>query len=90
MYIYKQLQQAINTVEAWAEEWGFKISISKSKYVVFGFKRETPKQGLKIYNTPTEMVKTLKFLGVWFEERMSWRVHIDQIVTRCEKVIKIL
>lgn len=39
-YIYKQVQQAINKVEAWADEWGFRISVSKSKYVVFGLKRK--------------------------------------------------
>ncbi len=89
-YIYKQLQKAINTVENWAEEWGFKVSVSKSKYVVFGFKREKQEQGLKIYNIPIERVKSVKFLGVWFEERMTWRVYIDQIVDRCEKVINIL
>ncbi len=78
-YIYKQLQQAINKVEAWAEEWGFRISVSKSKYVVFGLKKKTLNNSLNIYSSPIERVKSFTLLGVWFEERMSWKVHIDKL-----------
>ncbi|MGL5427583.1 MAG: hypothetical protein ACRDAS_06690 [Cetobacterium sp.] len=40
-----------------------------------------------IYNRPIERVKTFTFLGVWFEDKMTWRVHIDKIVKKCNKVI---
>lgn len=33
-YVQKKLQGALNKVENWSVEWGFKISISKTKYVV--------------------------------------------------------
>uniref|UniRef100_A0A8C2KZI6 Uncharacterized protein n=1 Tax=Cyprinus carpio TaxID=7962 RepID=A0A8C2KZI6_CYPCA len=89
-YIYKQVQQAINKVEAWADEWGFRISVSKSKYVVFGLKRKLLDKTLSIYNSPIEKVKSFKFLGVWFEERMTWKEHINNTVKKCERVINTL
>ncbi len=80
----------INKVETWADEWGFRNSDSKSKYVVFGLRKKTLNNSLNIYISPIERVKSFKFLGVWFEERMSWKVHIDTTVKKCKKVINTL
>lgn len=38
-YIMDQMQQALNQVVIWADEWGYKISVAKSKYVIFHFKK---------------------------------------------------
>lgn len=64
--------------------------MSKTKYVIFGFKRKLPDLGLSLYGSPLEKVKVFKFCGVWFEECMTWAVHIDEIVEKCEKVINVL
>ena len=88
-HVHKQLQEALDKVVMWAEEWGFKISVAKSKYVVFGFKKKASQQILRLYNKPVERVKILTFLGVWFEEKMTWRVHVEKTVAKCEKVINV-
>lgn len=89
-HIYKQLQKALEHIETWTEEWGFKISVAKSKYVVFGYKRKTSKLALRLYKRSIERVKTLTFLGVWLEEKITWREHIKRVVAKCEKVINVL
>ncbi len=53
------------------------MSVAKSKFMVFGFKKKASQQNLRLYNKTIERVKTFKFLGIWFEERMTWRVHIE-------------
>ena len=78
------------SVEEWGNTWGFKISASKSKYMVFGFKRKLPSIGLYMYGSPLEKVKAFKFLGVWFEERMTWSVHVSKILLKCEKVLNVM
>ena len=39
-HVHKQLQQALDKVVMWAEEWGFKILVAKSKYVSLVLKRK--------------------------------------------------
>ena len=89
-FIVKQVQKSLQIVEEWGTMWGFRISASKSKYMIFGFKRKLPNSELSIYGSPLEKVKVFKFLGVWFEARMTWAVHIDKTVEKCEKIINIL
>ena len=89
-FILKQIQRALVSVEEWGNTWGFKISASKSKYIVFGFKRKLPNIGLYMNELPLEKVKAFKFLGVWFEERMTWAVHVSKILLKCEKVLNVM
>lgn len=46
--------------------WGFKISASKTKYVVFGFKRKLPNIGLYMYESLLE-----SFLNFWVYDLKS-------------------
>lgn len=77
-------------MEDWADKWGFKVSAAKSKFLIFGYKRKTPDFGLCMYGFPLERVKELKFLGFWFEERMTWAVHVKNILLKCDKVLNIM
>ncbi len=74
----------------WADKWGFKILVEKSKYVIFTNKRKTENQGLCLYGKPLERLKEFKFLGVHFDERVTWRSHIEKTVKKCEKVINVM
>ena len=89
-FILKQIQRALVSVEEWGNTWSFKIYASKSKYKVFGFKRKLPNIGLYMCGSPLEKVKAFKFLGVWFEERVIWAVHVSKILLKCEKVLNVM
>ena len=60
--ILTQIQRALVSVEEWGNTWGFKIYTSKSKCMVFGFKRKLPHIGLYMYGSPLEKVKAFKYL----------------------------
>ena len=45
---------------------------------------------LRLYNQELERVKQLKFLGLWFDERMTWNVHIQKISDKCKKVLNVI
>lgn len=46
----------------WAKEWGLKISVEKTKYMVFGQKRKLG-QTLQLYSDPAERMPFLKIFG---------------------------
>lgn len=39
-----------------------------------------------MYNQDLERVKPFKLLGVWFDEKLTWGIHIQKIVDKCEKL----
>ena len=89
-YLFSQIQKAIDLTVLWANKWGFRISTSKSKFMKFGYKRKIPVLNISLYDCPLERVNAFKFLGVWMDEKLTWKCHIDKLVYKCEKVINIL
>ncbi len=57
---------------------------------IFGFKRKIPALNLSMYEYPLERVKVVKFLGVWMDEKLTWKTHTDKIICKCEKANNIL
>ncbi|KAL4000886.1 tudor domain-containing protein 1/4/6/7 [Sarotherodon galilaeus] len=45
---------------------------------------------LKLYSIGLERVRKFKFLGLWFDERLTWGVHVQELVDKCKKVLNIL
>lgn len=86
-YLIKKMQKALNKLQEWADKWGFRQSVAKCNYMIFGRKRTVVSKGLKLYGSPLEKVKVFKFLG---GRRLSYRVHVDKMVSRCEKVVNIM
>ncbi|XP_037531828.1 uncharacterized protein LOC119409038 [Nematolebias whitei] len=85
------MQQAIINIELWARQWGFKFSVDKTKVIIFSKKQKTNKIiELKLYNQKIEQVKSIKFLGLWFDEKLKWNIHIQKIVDKCKRKLNIL
>ncbi len=86
----EQMQSALDKGQAWANKWGFRLSVAKTKYVVFGRKRKLDCQGLKVYGEPLERVQVFKFLAVWLDEKLTYRTHVEKTVGKCEKIFNIM
>ena len=44
----------------------------------------------RLYNQELERVKPLKFLGLWFDERITWKIHIQKRSDMCKKVVNVM
>ena len=88
-HIKKKLQAALSLVEEWCNNWGMHISSSKSATVVFG-RKDKSVIDLKIYDETIPVEKQHKFLGVWFDSRLTWSKHINEIVIKCKKRLNLL
>uniref|UniRef100_A0A9J8BJ19 Reverse transcriptase domain-containing protein n=1 Tax=Cyprinus carpio carpio TaxID=630221 RepID=A0A9J8BJ19_CYPCA len=74
-YNLKKMQYALNEVEKWSGENGFKFSVEKTKVIVFTKMRRNMDVKLKLYKKELERVRTVRFLGVWFDNRLNWRAE---------------
>jgi len=85
-----KIQCALDNINTWCDENGFKISITKTTGVLFTNKNKVPKLKIKITNHQITMEKTAKFLGVIFDHRLSWKPHIDNCIVKCKKRLNLM
>ena len=89
-YIVKQIQKEVEVLEQWGVDWGFKFSIQKSKVMYFTRKKVPRNLKIMLYNQKLERGEKFKYLGVWFDGKLSWKVHIEYIETKCKKVMNLM
>ena len=89
--VERQLQLCINNLQQWADENGFKFSKTKTVCVHFCNKRKLhPDPSLCLYNAPIPVVTQTKFLGMIFDNKLSFVPHLQNLRTKCNKAMNIL
>lgn len=87
-YLQRKMQQAIEMVEEWANRWAVKMSVAKTQVICFA--KTHREVTLNIYGQKLEQVRTVRFLGNVFDEKLTWGKHIDSVQTKCKKVNNLL
>ena len=67
---------AIRVVEKCEYAWRFRFSWEKTEVMIFSQKKVT--EGLKINGEQLEQVSTFRYLGVLFDTKLTWNVHINK------------
>ena len=88
------MQLCVNSVQKWVSENGFKFSTSKTvcihfhqQYVFFFF---PPDLNILLGKMPIKVVKEAKFLGLIFDNKLTFKNHIQYLKTSCQKALDIL
>lgn len=89
-FVVSKIQQAVDVVDKWSIRWGFRISIDKTKTMCFSKKKLTDDIKIKLSTNEVERVDTFKYLGIWFDQRLTWAVHIQKIIDKCKKTINVM
>ena len=85
------LQKSLNKIQQWADKWGFSLNSEKTTGIVF--KHKNMKQAtlnLQLNNKPIKFQKQTKFLGLIFDEHLSWDAHVKNLTTKCSKDLNTL
>lgn len=86
-YITTIMQKGIKSLEQWGIDWGLKFSTQKSNVMFFTRKKVADNHKLFIYSQTLERVMKFKYLGVWMDEKHTWKYHIK---TKYKKVINMM
>uniref|UniRef100_A0A1B0CYZ6 Uncharacterized protein n=1 Tax=Phlebotomus papatasi TaxID=29031 RepID=A0A1B0CYZ6_PHLPP len=87
----ENLQLAINSLQEWSNKSGLQFSHEKSRIVHFCKLRKPhndPKLTLNGNNLPLD--NEHKFLGLIFDKKLTWKSHILQLKTKCQKSMNII
>ena len=75
-------------IEKWAKD-KMQFNESKSKAMLINRKRNT--ESINIYiNRRLEIVKEMKYLGIYFDSRLTFNTHIKYLAENSTKLIQML
>uniref|UniRef100_A0A671QEF9 Reverse transcriptase domain-containing protein n=1 Tax=Sinocyclocheilus anshuiensis TaxID=1608454 RepID=A0A671QEF9_9TELE len=89
-HVEKCMQNAVKKVENWANEWGFCFSVAKTQVICFTKRKINPIMIIKMYGQKLEQVSVIRFLGMWMDSKLDFRIHIQKIVDKGKKAINVM
>ena len=82
--IHPCLRHALWRAERWSRFWRIRFSPKKCECITFAGKSVAVEGRFEafLYGEPIPHTRVLRYLGVWFDERLTWHRHIREAVTR--------
>ena len=85
-----RLQQAVDKLHAWTEDWGVKINKEKSSITLFTLSTVKRPGTVTLGQTPLKEENEVTYLGVTFDKRHTWRPHLEKAETRARLKLAML
>ena len=73
------LQKAVLDLEEWAFESGIQINPAKCQAIIFTWKKKIKPHLIKVNNTHLQWTTDVKYLGINFNEKLSWYNQVSEI-----------
>ena len=80
-----RIQETVNKVEQWTNDWGLQISEVKTQATVFSLSTSKEKVAIKLGDKTLPQVETPTFLGVSLDTRPSLKPHIEGMEKKSTK-----
>jgi hypothetical protein len=78
-YVLRKIQRGLDSTAAWCKYWNIKINEDKTRAIYFTCQNRPPDSLLTLNGWNIPFVNSVKYLGVLFDKRMTWRLHIQMI-----------
>ena len=89
--IERKLQLTLNNLQKWCGENGFRFSESKTVCIHFCNQRKIHNEPLlMLHNSPVQVVKEHKFLGMIFDNKLTFIPHLKYLRARCSKSLNLM
>ena len=87
--LVKHLQHALNNLKKWSIEWGFNFSPEETVAVQFA-KNKKIYPYLSLGNRQIDFKRQARYLGMIYEDGVTWRSHIEYIISRCNQRLNLM
>ena len=79
----KILQDTLIELESFCSKWRIGLNANKTKCLIFKKKNKFTTPNIYLQNELLGYEKKVKFLGIIFDEKLSFKEHIEEIYERC-------
>uniref|UniRef100_A0A672GUJ2 Reverse transcriptase domain-containing protein n=1 Tax=Salarias fasciatus TaxID=181472 RepID=A0A672GUJ2_SALFA len=84
------VEKEFQNVIKWFNANKLSLNISKTKYMIFSYRRTDVDTTLTVEGIEIERTNEIKFLGVLLDEQLTWKSHIDYVKTKISQTIAVL
>ena len=79
------LQRDLDKLARWCAKWRIKLNLEKTEVIIFSTSQTAirAKLALSLYGDLLSYYPHIKFLGVTFDNRMTFRKHFKEILESC-------
>ena len=83
------LQRELDKLARWCAKWRIKLNAEKTQVIIFSKSRSAirAEPALSLYGDLLSYYPHIKFLGITFENRMTFTKHFEEILERCNQKI---
>jgi hypothetical protein len=85
IFVVRKFQRG-SSMQTWCESWNIKINEVKTQGIYFSRSRRPPQCHRTLNGRDIPFVNSVKYLGVIFDERVSWRLHIEMIEAKAFRI----
>ena len=91
--LQERLNEELKTIECWLRQNSLFLNVYKTEAIVFGTSPRLPNIysfTISVNGTYIKRVSQFKYLGVVFDERLSWNDHVKFILAKAGKRVGVL
>jgi hypothetical protein len=67
---------------SWCQHWNIKINEGKTQAIYFSRRPRLPEDDVQLNGRNIPFVNSVKYLGITFDRRMIWRLHIEKTAAK--------
>jgi hypothetical protein len=86
-HVQRKIQHGLNCMAACCERWNIKINEDKTRTIYFNLRNRLPDSLLPLNGRNIPFANSVKYLGVIFDKRMAWRLHIEMIEAKAFRTV---
>ena len=85
----KDMNHCLKLVHHWAQTYKITFNSTKTKAMHFTWSSKRKRNEIKFFmnNSQIELVDSYKYLGIYFDRKLSWKVHLAEIAKRATNLI---
>ena len=90
MNIAPQINTSLSCINKWLIANKLHLNIGKTKYMIISIKDKPPDLNLVIGSSCIERTNVQKFLGIYIDDKVSFRVHTNKIAAKLSQGVGLL
>lgn len=91
--IINRLNESLHSIQQYFHKWKIKINANKTQAILFTFdgkRRRIPSNQIKYNNHTIELQKSVNYLGITFDTKLTFKEHITKSIEKSNKCFRAL